>query len=384
MKKEINIVERKHAAVALVDNKKKDLLALVSNDPKKFEQYKAVMVEFSQNKNLMDCSIESIVLAATRIIQLGLSPNPLLSEAYVIARGIYEKVDGHQYPQKVGEEAELQIGVKGYKILGFRSGWEFSAQAVYSCDAFSQELGEMVPKISLVPDYKKRDEENPDWLFKNLIGVITFSRNPNGNISTDFIRRNKLEKIRLKSPTQWDAKGFLKGIWKEWSEEMYLKSALKYFIKRQPVDSSVMEAIIEDEKSEREDNIEVIEAKVLPNSSPSLMKGKDIAASVKSMGLALYPFENRAVVDGNAFNSATLLKDIGFVCEDNEWYMTFDSDVELIEACLPVGTTVEVKENIAAIRGEHPGLAEILQNLGFTYGVKKKLWFRQITLSKAA
>lgn len=373
------IVQRKNDAVKLVDKKKKDLLALVSNDAKKFEQYKAVMIEFSQNPNLMNCQIESIVLAATRIIQLGLSPNPLLGEAYVIARGVYEKQQGSKYPKKVGEEAELQIGVKGYKILGFRSGWEFSAQAVYACDTFSCELGEMEPKISLVPDFVNRQEENPDWVFENLIGVVTFARNANGAVSKDFIRRNKLEKIRLKSPTQRDAQKQLKGIWKEWSEEMYLKSALKYFIKRQPVDSSVMEAIMEDEKSERESDVEVIDTQVLPNASKSLKKGKDIASSVKSMGLSLYPFENKAVVEGNAFNSATLLKDIGFVCESNEWFMTFDNDIDLIEACLPVELDLEVQDGFAAVRGEHPGLADTLRNLGFAYGEKKKLWYRKVT-----
>jgi len=371
------IAQRKKYAATLVDKKKKDLLALVSNDVKKYEQYKSVMIELSQNNSLINCSIESIILQATRIIQLGLSPNPLLGEAYVIARSIYEKKGNRNV--KIGEEAELQIGVKGYKILGFRSGWEFSAQAVYKCDQFSQELGEMVPKISLVPNYELRDEENPDWVFENLIGVITFARNPNGHISKDFIRRNKLEKIRLKSPTQWGALDHLAGIWREWSEEMYLKSALKYFIKRQPVDSSVMEAIIEDEKSEREETIEVTKTKVLPNKSSALKKGKDIAASVKSMGLSLYPVENRAVIDGNAFNSASLLKDLGFVYKNNEWFMEFDDEIQLIEACLPVETKLEVADGFVGVRGENPNLADLLTSLGFSYATNKNVWFKKLT-----
>lgn len=378
-----NLVQRKQDALALVEKKKNDLLALVSNDPKKFEQYKAVMVEFTQNQSLAKCSIDSIILAATRIIQLGLNPNPLLSEAYVIARGVYEKKQGQQYPVKVGEVAELQIGVKGYKILGFRSGWEFSAQVVYACDQFKSELGEMEPKISLIPNEDQRDEENPEWVFKNLKGVITFSRNPGGNISKRFIPRKKLEKIRLKSPTQYGAEGYLKGIWKEWSEEMYIKSALKYFIKREPVDSSVMEAIIEDEKSEREED-EIINVEVLPNSSPKLKKGKDIASSVKSMGLSLYPFEGKAVVDGNTFSSASLLKDLGFDCEDGNWFMAFNDEVDFIEACLPTGTSLEIKDDFAAIRGEHTDHAAILNDLGFSYGKKKHLWFKKMTDAKAA
>lgn len=377
-----NLMERKQAAAALVEKKKNDLLALVGNNSKKFEQYKAVMIEFTQNKSLVNCSIDSIILAASRIIQLGLNPNPLLSEAYVIARGVYEKQQGSQYPKKVSEVAELQIGVKGYKILGFRSGWEFSAQAVYICDQFRSELGEMEPKISLIPNEEERDEENPEWVFKNLKGVITFSRNPAGNISKRFIPRKKLEKIRLKSPTQYGAEGYLKGIWKEWSEEMYIKSALKYFIKREPVDSSVMEAIIEDEKSEREE--EVINVEVVPNASPKLKKGKDIASSVKSMGLSLYPFEGKAVVDGNTFNSASLLKDLGFACEDGNWFMTFNDEVDLIEACLPTGANLEIKDDFAAIRGEHTDHATILNDLGFSYGKKKHLWFKKMTDAKAA
>jgi len=216
-----------------------------------------------------------------------------------------------------------------------------------------------------------------------LRGVICFSRNPSGNVSKKFIKRKKLEKIRMKSPTQ--VEGYLKDIWKEWAEEMYIKSAIKYFIKREPVDSSVMEAIIEDEKPERESEIINVEVEVAPNSSPKLKKGKDIASSVKSMGLSLYPLENKiAVVDGNTFNSASLLKDLGFYCKDGNWFMAFNDEIDLIEACLPVSIDLEFKDGFVALRGEQPELATILKDLGFRYSKKKTLWFKKITDAKVA
>jgi len=380
----MDIVTRKKEALVLLDAKKQEISSLVGNDKQLLEQYRAVMLELSLNKALYSCAPESIIGAATRIVQLGLNPNPLLSEAYVIARGLYEKRDGEK-PVKVGEVAELQIGVKGYKILGFRSGWEFSGQAVYACDAYSCELGEMEPKISLIPNEEQREEENADWVFKNLKGVICFSRNPKGHISKKFIPRKKLEKIRLKSPTQYGAIRYLKGIWGEWSEEMYIKSALKYFIKREPVDSRVMAAIIEDEKSERES---IVRDNVAPqiNQSQTLKTALAIKKAVAQLeGLSLYAFENQAVVEGNTFNYASILKEIGFECNDGEWMIVFESEDELLEACLPADVEILKKEEYAIVPGiQTETLHELLKKAGFNWFQKKQVWAKKLIAEKAA
>jgi len=368
----MDLIARKTEAVQLIEHQKKDLLPLVNNNPKKFEQYKAVMVELAQNKSLGGCSTESIIHTAVRIVQLGLNPNPLLGEAYVIARGLYKN------KKKVGEVAELQIGTKGYKILGYRSGWTFSTQAAYKCDKLDVQLGEMEPKITLVPDWEKRDEEDGNWVFKNLMGVIVFAKDPRGDIHKAFIKKGKLEKIRAKSPTQWGSTNALKGIWLEWAEEMYSKSALKYFIKRLPIDSSVMEVILEDEKVEREDEVEVIETSVLPNSSPALKKGKEIAVSLRNLNLYLYPFEGRGVVEGNTFNSASILKDLGFGYQYVEWFFIFDNKLDIIEACLP-DIEIKVQGEYFGIEGEQDVVHEILRELGFNWFSNKNMWIAKNT-----
>lgn len=377
----MNLVERKKKTSALIERQKEQMLALVSNDKSKFEQYKAVMIEMSQNKSLANCSTESVVKTATRIIQLGLNPNPLLNEAYVIARGIYQKQQGKQYPVKIGEEAELQIGVKGYKILGFRSGWTFSTEAVYECDDFSMQLGEMEPIISLVPDFKKRSEDNGQWVYKNLIGVIVFAKDPSGNISKKYVRREKLEKIRMNSPTQKKHPHTLSGIWLDWAEEMFAKSALKYTIKRQPIDSTVMAAIIADEEGERGE-LETIDVEVSPNQSKNLKKGSEIAQALKGLGLSLYLFEDKAVVEGNTFNSASVLKELGFQCDNNEWYFLFENMSDLYEACLP-GIEVMQKGEYLGVHDDKVGkYQEKLIEYGFKHTVKKSMWLKKITEDK--
>ena len=378
---------RKQDALALVNQKKKDLLALVSNDPQKYEQYKAVMVELTQNQNLKNCSIVSIIQSATRIIQLGLNPNPLLAEAYVVPRGVYEYDQRQGKRVKTGEVAELQIGTKGYKILGYRAGWTFSYQAVYKCDAFEEILGEMVPTYKLTPNHEKRDEDNGAWVFKNLKGIIVFAKDPRGNIHKGYIRKQKLEKIRMNSPTQRFSKNELKGIWLDWAEEMYAKSGLKYFIKRLPIDSSIMDVIIQDEEGEREtattDN--AIEAKIVtPNESPVLKKGKDIANAVKGMGLSLYPFEGRAVVDGNAFNHSVMLKELGFVCEDNEWYFEFERGIDFVQSIVPEVEVIE-QEGFLGVKGrQNEDIEAKLQELGFSYFNKKQAWVLKLSAKIAA
>lgn len=365
-----NYNERKNQALALVEDKKKELLALVSNDKAKYEQYKAVMVEFTQQKNLQGCSIQSIVHAATRIVQLGLNPNPLLSEAYVVPRGIYEYDKQERKKIKKGEVAELQIGTKGYKILGYRAGWTFTYQAVYACDKFEALLGDMIPKYTLVPNEDKREEDNGQWVYKNLKGILVFAKDPRGDIHKGYIKKQKLEKIRKKSPTQMFSQDALVGIWLDWAEEMYAKSGLKYFIKRLPIDSSVMDAIIHDEEGEREPD-EVVEAEVV---EPVQKKtALEVLVSIKNMDLSVYPFEDKAVVQGNTFKYASVLKDLGFICENGEWIYPCKDMQEFIE--ISTGAKVEFAKGFYGVRGKMPKENELaLVELGFKWMASKKMY----------
>ena len=236
-KKEM-LVKRETEARDIVSKKVKQI-ALITGDDGKASKISSALVQLSQNNNLIDCTVDSIVNVGFQIVQAGLNPNPLFGHAYVVPFKISGKNNNPDFVV-----AQLQIGYKGYIQLGYRAGWRFKAVPVYKCDVFDFEFGGFEDKISLSPDYEKRNEDNGEWVFKNLVGVIVYAKDKHDYVSTEFIPFKKLEQLRQKSQNQVKAK--LQYIWLEWAEEMYKAKALKYVIDRLPIEDEVKEVLIKE------------------------------------------------------------------------------------------------------------------------------------------
>ncbi len=200
-------------------------LKTILGSEQKVSTYASALQQLAFNKNLANCNVESVLQAGFEIVRAGLNPNPLFGQAYVVP---------------YGKNAQLQIGYKGWIALGYRHGWKFRAVAVYNCDKFSYEFGGLTDKYNFVPNWEERQEENGEWVYKNLKGVIVYAEDSKGNAFTNFVSKGKLEKIRLKSQNQKD--GGLQHIWLEWAEEMYKAKALKYVITRLPIQEEILEA----------------------------------------------------------------------------------------------------------------------------------------------
>ncbi|MCG3655971.1 recombinase RecT [Aliarcobacter butzleri] len=230
------LITREDEAKALISQKQKQISLLVGDDKIKASKFMSALVQLSQNKNLKDCKVDSIVDVGFQIIQAGLNPNPLFGQAYVVP-----------FKLKSGfTMAQLQIGYKGWIQLGYRAGWKFKAIPVYKCDDFKYAFGGFEDDISLTPNYDSRNEEDGNWVFKNLVGVIVYAKDKNDYIVTEFVPFGKLEKIRLKSQNQ--VKDKLQHIWLEWAEEMYKAKSLKYVITRLPIqDEIILEAIVNED-----------------------------------------------------------------------------------------------------------------------------------------
>lgn len=272
------VISREDEAKALISQKQKQISLLVGDDKIKASKFMSALVQLSQNKNLKDCKVDSIVDVGFQIIQAGLNPNPLFGQAYVVP-----------FKLKSGfTMAQLQIGYKGWIQLGYRAGWKFKAIPVYKCDDFKYAFGGFEDDISLIPDYDSRNEEDGDWVFKNLLGVIVYAKDKNDYIVTEFVPFGKLEKIRLKSQNQ--VKDKLQHIWLEWAEEMYKAKSLKYVITRLPIqDEIILEAILNEDgvyrvdipnntqkQEPKQQNINDINALALPKQE----ENKDIAGDI--------------------------------------------------------------------------------------------------------
>ena len=236
-----DLIVREQEARSIVSAKAKQISVLVGKDEAKTSKFMSALVQLSQNKNLIECKVDSIVDVGFQIVQAGLNPNPLFGQAYVVP-----------FKLKSGfTVAQLQVGYKGYIQLGYRAGWKFKAVPVYKCDNFDYKFGGFEDDIVLELNYEARNEDDGNWIFKNLVGVIVYAKDKDDYIVTEFVAFKKLEKLRLKSQNQ--VKDKLQYIWLDWAEEMYKAKALKYVVTRLPIEDDVQELI------SAEDNVHRIE-----------------------------------------------------------------------------------------------------------------------------
>ncbi|OUT16124.1 hypothetical protein B9N60_09980 [Campylobacter concisus] len=226
------IQPREQQARALVGSKMNQIQTIVSNDKAKASIFASAIANMANDYGLRNCSVESIVNTAMQIVQIGLNPNKLFGQAYVVP---FKLKNG-------GETAQLQIGYKGLISLGMKNGWKFRAVAVYDCDDFSLEFNGLDDKIHFAPNYDERSDDDGDWVFSHLVGVIVYAKDSSDNVFSEFVSKKKLEKLRLKSQNQ-SKKDKLEYIWLDWAEEMYKAKALKYVASRLPINDRLAEAV---------------------------------------------------------------------------------------------------------------------------------------------
>ena len=237
-----DLIVREQEARSIVSAKAKQISVLVGKDEAKTSKFMSALVQLSQNKNLIECKVDSIVDVGFQIVQAGLNPNPLFGQAYVVP-----------FKLKSGfTVAQLQVGYKGYIQLGYRAGWKFKAVPVYKCDNFDYKFGGFEDDIVLEPNYEARNEDDGNWIFKNLVGVIVYAKDKDDYIVTEFVAFKKLEKLRLKSQNQ--VKDKLQYIWLDWAEEMYKAKALKYVVTRLPIEDDVQVLISSEDNVHRIEN----------------------------------------------------------------------------------------------------------------------------------
>ena len=238
------IQTREQDARVLVGSKMSQISTIVGNDKAKASVFASAIANMANDYGLRNCSVESIVNTAMQIVQIGLNPNKLFGQAYVVP---FKLKNG-------GETAQLQIGYKGLISLGMKNGWKFRAVAVYDCDDFSLEFNGLDDKIHFAPNYDERSDDDGDWVFSHLVGVIVYAKDSSDNVFSEFVSKKKLEKLRLKSQNQ-SKKDKLEYIWLDWAEEMYKAKALKYVASRLPINDRLAEAVsAEDEPITKQEN----------------------------------------------------------------------------------------------------------------------------------
>lgn len=265
------LVAREQTARAMIKDKMSQIQTIVGNDKAKASVFASAIVNMANDGNLRNCSVESIVNTAMQIVQIGLHPNKLFGQAYVVP---YKGV------------AQLQIGYKGLISLGYRNGWKFRAVSVYTCDRFKQNFGGIKDEIIFDPNYDERDETSASWVFANLKGVLVYAVDKQGAEFSEFVSKKKLEQLRTTSPNQ--NKEGLSGTWANWAEEMYKAKAIKHVASRLPINDSLAEALsLEDEPIRAEQNAPKIETKATQNLNELLSSSEKPNSSTVKQNLTV-------------------------------------------------------------------------------------------------
>lgn len=168
---------------------------------------------------LLSCSRESVLLACLESAQIGLEPTGILNQAWLVA---YKNI------------ARLMIGYGGYITLLDRSrSYDFiEAVIVYENDDFWFERG-TDPKIHHVP---APDGERGHFGHKNGGGYWVAWKKGSTRPQWDVMSWADMER-RRKVSQRAEA-----DMWRDWPEEMYRKTVLRWGMKQMPLTPIIQRA----------------------------------------------------------------------------------------------------------------------------------------------
>ena len=204
------------------------LMSFFGDDKAKVMKFKSALVTIAQNPILAQCSVGSILKSAFNLAEIGVEISPILGQAYIL---------------KYKNDAEAVISYKGWMALIEKAGKRVKAFSVFKCDEFSIDLSDFDEVITFRPNYTERKESDDVWYQENLVGVLVKVKDMgDGYVKNTFITKDKIEKIKGKSPS---AKSQYSP-YNQWAEEMYLAKAIKYALSREALnfnDENIKKAI---------------------------------------------------------------------------------------------------------------------------------------------
>lgn len=211
-----------------MDMYKNDLKSLV---PEGMDVQKAVsrMIRIivgavNQNDYLRNCDQNSLIVAASKALQLGLEVNTTLGQAYII-------------PYK--GQAQFQIGYQGMLNLAYRTGiyLRISAHTVYEDDEFDYELGS---KMEIFHKPSKKFKKN-----RRATHYYAIYKTVNGGERFEVMSKEEMDEHRdkyAKSSSIWDSHPNAQGE----------KTVLKRLMKTAPKSVKLSAQLSADETSSKD------------------------------------------------------------------------------------------------------------------------------------
>lgn len=270
------------------------------------------LTTIQKTPKLLECDQKSLIGAFMQSAQLGLEPDGLLGQAYIIP---------------YGNQAKFQIGYKGLLALARRSGeiTSFNAQVVYEKDKFEFEYG-LNDKLKHVPCM------NGDR--GSLIAVYAIARFKDGGYAFDVMFKCDIDKIRKSSKAQ----STKDSPWNTWEEEMWRKTVAKRLMKYLPQAIEAQRASQIDERIDMQLDEDIIEVQ-----SEDVKPGLKVAEPPKEEAVSTP--ESHTITTGISKITEKKGKAPHKILSDGDIiYTTFsDSIATVAQSALGAGLKVEIQ-----------------------------------------
>ena len=196
----------------------------------------------SNNADLQACTPTSFLAAMMQAAQLGLEPNTVKGQAYLIPYNNHGRM-----------ECQFQVGYQGWLDICWDSGMfkRITAETVYENDTFDYELG-LDPKLIHKPAMKKRG--------KAVAYYATFTLT-NGGQAFAVMSKEDMEEFRK----QYVKATSERSPWNTAYDSMAQKTVLKRVLKYAPKTERISAAVSADEtiKHEVSDDMTTVPADVI-------------------------------------------------------------------------------------------------------------------------
>lgn len=238
------IQERQHTVANLLDQYKSSIQQALPKHIDADRMIRVALTAMTKTPDLLYCTKHSLISAVMTSGQLGLMPDNILGECYLIP---------FNNTKKKCKEAQLIVGYRGLCALAMRSGQVKSVQAraVFSAniklpdgrdgDLFEFELG-LDEKLKHIPNGIKDNAH-----ITHFYAIVKFN---NGGHVMDVMTREQVEKIRDESKNYQKAQDKEATIWTKYFDEMGCKTVLRRLMKYVPLSPDLQRAVALDEAAD--------------------------------------------------------------------------------------------------------------------------------------
>lgn len=195
---------------------------------------RVALTAMGKNPLLLDCNHKSLISCLLTSAQLGLLPDGVLGEAYLIP---------FKNTKRQTVDCTFIVGYRGYIMLAQRSGLvqSISARAVFKGDVFEYEFG-LEEKLRHIPSGNKNPNE-----ITHFYAVVKLK---NGGVQWVVMLREEVDAVRDNSANYKFAKNKAETIWHNYYEEMGCKTVTRKLMKYVPLSSEINMAVGIDEQSD--------------------------------------------------------------------------------------------------------------------------------------